>query len=238
MCPLIDEKKNDLIAAAGRSVVGIIPVIGPLLAEIVDHLVPNQRMDRLALYVNELELRLSQAEEKVIRASLTQPANLALAEDGFIAASRSITRERTTYIASIVAKGLTNEDIESNRQRYLLGLLSELNDEEILWLRYYLNPTFGGDQDFREKHSQIFKPARSHIGGEESELDKNAIQESYLEHLDRLGLLKGSIRINRDTGMPDFDTFTGRPRISFIHITHLGRMLLREIGMLDEAADQ
>jgi hypothetical protein len=42
-----------------------------LLSEIVDHLVPNQRLDRLALYVTELELRLAQAEEKIIKAALT-----------------------------------------------------------------------------------------------------------------------------------------------------------------------
>lgn len=36
------------------------------------------------------------------------------------------------------------------------------------------------------------------------------------------------------TKMPEFDTFTGRPRVSFTHITHLGRMLLREIDMLDK----
>lgn len=71
MCPLKDEKKNDLIASAGKSIVGAVPFIGPLLSEIVDHLVPNQRLDRLALYVTELELRLAQAEEKIIKAALT-----------------------------------------------------------------------------------------------------------------------------------------------------------------------
>lgn len=234
MCPLKDEKKNDLIASAGKSIVGAVPFIGPLLSEIVDHLVPNQRLDRLALYVTELELRLAQAEEKIIKAALTQPGALALAEDGFIAASRSITPERTSYIASIVAKGLASEDIETNRQRYLLGLLSELNDEEILWLRYFLDPTIEGDKEFREKHAKVFYPDRAVIGGDESLLDRNAIKSSYIEHLERLGLVKGNIRIDRQTKMPEFDTFTGRPRVSFTHITHLGRMLLREIDMLNK----
>lgn len=233
MNPLFGEKKNDLIAAVGKSIVGIVPFVGPLLTEIVDHLVPNQRLDRLSLYVQELELRLSQAEEKVIRDILAQPENLALAEDGFIAASRSITPERTAYIASIVAKGLANEDIEAGRQRYLLGLLSELNDEEVLWLRFYLDPTIGGDNEFRDKHANVFTHARAHIGAEEALMDKSAIQDSYKEHLERLGLLRSNVRLDRETGLPEFDRFSGRPRTSYMNITHLGRMLLREIDMHD-----
>lgn len=232
----LDNKKNDLLASAGKSILGAVPFAGPLLAEIVDLLVPNQRVDRLASYVEELEARLAEAEEDLIRKSVEGPSGLALAEDGFIAASRAVTKERISYIASTVAKGLTKENIDNNRQRYLLNLLSELNDEEVLWLRFFLEPTIGGDQEFREKHKEIFDPARAYIGAPESELDKSSIQESYKEHLERLGLVKGHISVDRNTGLPEFDKFSGKPRTSYTSITHLGRMLLREIGMIDSEA--
>ena len=232
----LDNKMNDLLASAGKSILGAVPFAGPLLAEIVDHLVPNQRIDRLTSYVEELEVRLAEAEESLIRESLESVSGLALAEDGFIAASRAVTKERTSYIASTVANGLTKDDIDNNRQRYLLNLLSELNDEEVLWLRFFLDPTIFGDQEFREKHRDVFDPARAYVGAPESELDKSSIQESYKEHLERLGLVKGHISVDRDTGLPEFDEFSGKPRASYTSITHLGRMLLREIGMIDSEA--
>lgn len=232
----LDCKKNDLLVSAGKSILGAVPFAGPLLAEIVDHLVPNQRVDRLTSYVKELETRLAEAEEKTIRASVETPSGLALAEDGFVAASRAVTEERINYIASIVANGLAKGDIDNNRQRYLLGLLSELNDEEVLWLRFFLEPIIGGDKEFREKHKEVFDLARAYIGAPESEHDKSSIQESYKEHLDRLGLVKDHISIDRDTGLPEFDKFSGKPRTSYTSITHLGRMLLREIGMIDSEA--
>lgn len=74
----LDDKKNDLIASAGKSILGVVPFAGPLLAEIIDHLVPDQRMERLTTYVKELESRLSSAEETIVRASLNKPEGLAL----------------------------------------------------------------------------------------------------------------------------------------------------------------
>lgn len=229
----LNNKKNDLLASAGKSILGAFPLVGPLLAEIVDHLIPNQRVDRLASYVKELETRLAETEESLIRKSVESSSSLALVEDGFIAASRAVTKERISYIASTVANGLTKEDIDNNRQRYLLNLLSELNDEEVLWLRFFLEPTFGGDQEFREKNKEVFEPANAFIGAQESELDKSSIQKSYKEHLERLGLVKFHISVDRDTGLPEFDKLSGKPRTSYTTITRLGRMLLREIGMID-----
>jgi len=229
----LDDKKNDLIASAGKSILGVVPFAGPLLAEIVDHLVPDQRVDRLTAYVKELESRLSSAEETIVRASLNKPEGLALAEDGYIAASRAVTRDRASYIASVVANGLSVEEMSESRQRYLLNLLSELNDEEVLWLRFFFNPVIDGDHEFRNKHEKIFEPARAYIGAPESEIEKASIQESYKEHLERLGLVESKIQFDRKTGVPEFDKFSGKPRTSYTDITHLGRMLLREIGMIE-----
>jgi len=204
------------------------------LTELVDHLIPNQRVDRLSFYVEELESRLKATEESVIRRELETEEGVALAEDGFVAASRAITAERASYIASVVARGLTTEDVENNRQRYLLNLLSELNDEEILWLRFYLHPTIGGDQEFRQRHAEVFDRPNAYIGAPQEEIDKESIQDSYKEHLERVGLVKAHISIDHETNMPEFDKISGEPRKGHTDITNLGRMLLREIGMLDE----
>lgn len=107
--------------------------------------------------------------------------------------------------------------------------MSELNDEEIIWLRFYLHPAIGGDEDFRNKHSKTLTLARSYMGASEEELNKSAIQDSYKEHLERLGLIYTKIDIDRKANMPNYDKFSGKPKGSK-YITRLGKMLLKEIG--------
>ena len=226
--------KSDLIASVGKSVMGAVPFVGPLLSELVDSLIPNQRIDRLTKYVAELEKRLSNTDEQNIRQKVKHEEYLSLIEDGYIYASRAITNERRSYIASIVVSGLSDEEVEIDSSKYLLGLLSELNDTEIIWLRFYLHPTLGGDEEFRKKHENILISDPVYIGSGERELNKSALQESYRDHLERLGLIQGHIRTDHETGLPNFDTFSGKPEISYTDITHLGRMLLRQIGIIDE----
>ncbi|WP_299022678.1 hypothetical protein [uncultured Photobacterium sp.] len=231
---LISSNRNDLIASAGKSLVGAVPFVGPLLSELVDTLIPNQRIDRLTKYVTELEKRLANSDEESLRQRMKEDESISLMEDGYIHASRAITDERRAYIAAIVANGISDENIKLHDSKYLLGLLSELNDTEIIWLRFYLDPTVGGDEEFRAQHANILEPAHSYIGAPEPELDKSALQKSYREHLERLGLIRSHIRIDRNTDMPEFDKISGKPAVSYRSITQLGRMLLREIDMLDE----
>ena len=231
---IVSSNKSDLIASAGKSVVGAVPFVGPLLSELVDSLIPNQRVDRLTKYVTELERRLSATEEQNLRLKVQNEEYLTLIEDGYIYASRAITDERRFYIASIVARGLTHEEIDVNSSKYLLRLLSELNDTEVIWLRFHLDPTIGGDRDFREKHANVLGPARAYIGAPESELNKSALQDSYKDHLERLGLIRSHIRTDHETGMPNFDSISGKPEVSYRDITQLGRMLLHQIGIIDE----
>ncbi|MBQ4857357.1 hypothetical protein J8L71_04290 [Pseudoalteromonas sp. MMG007] len=213
---------------------GAVPFVGPLLSELVDSLIPNQRIDRLTKYVTELERRLSNTDEESIRQKVKQEEYLSLIEDGYIHASRAITNDRRTYIASIVVNGLSDDEIEIDSSKYLLGLLSELNDTEIIWLRFYLHPTLAGDEEFREKHANILNFAPAYVGSGERELNKSALQESYRDHLERLGLIQGHIRTDHETGLPSFDTISGKPEVSYTDTTHLGRMLLRQIGITDE----
>ena len=120
----------------------------------------------------------------------------------------------------IVANGLNKEQVQISQSIYLLNLLSELNDEEIIWLRFYLYPTLGGDEEFRSKHQSTLTLARNYIGASEEQMDKSAIQESYKEYLERLGLIKTKFNIDRNTNMPIYDKSSGKPKGSR-YITHL-----------------
>ncbi len=229
----LKQNKTDTLVAAAKSALGVVPFAGPLLAELVGNLVPNQRLDRLTKYVEVLEQRLSEINGGKIEKTLNDIEGLDLFEESFVQASRALTDERRKYIANIVANGIDDDAIEYYESKYLLKLLQELNEQEIIWLRSFMFITMGGGEDFRNKHSNILTPIVATLGSDDATLKKASLQSSYKEHLERLGLARSRYRMDRKTGMPEFDKFTGRPSVTYVELTTLGRMLLSQIGFTE-----
>jgi len=230
----LENNKNDFIASAAKSVLGIVPIAGSLLSELVGNIIPNQRIDRLTKYVKELDEKLSKIPIEKITPLLYNEDFVDLIEEGFVQASRAITEERRKYITSIVTNGITDKAIQFHESKYLLKTLQELNDIEIIWLRYYLVPTMDGDKEFRNKHKNILDNIKTYKGVDSETLSKSAIQKSYKEHLERLELISHKIRFDRTKGVPEYDTVSGKPKISYTDITTLGRLLLKQIGLIEE----
>lgn len=227
----LDNNKSDIVAKIGKSVVGSVPFAGGLLTEIIDTVIPNQRIDRLSKYVQELDKRLTRIETDKISELITDENFIDLIEEGFIQASRATSEDRRKYIASIIENGINDEAVEFHDSKYLLKLLSELNDIEIIWLRFYLYPTANGDDDFRNKHMNILAPIRAYKGADKETINKSSLQDSYKEHLERLKLIESRLQFDRKTGFPDFDKTTGKPKSSSRRITYLGKLLLEQIGL-------
>ncbi|WP_439259108.1 hypothetical protein [Lonepinella sp. BR2930] len=216
-----------------KGALGAIPYIGSLLSEITN-IIPNQRIDRIVAYIQKLSEKLDAIEIDIV--NICENADspyLILIEDSFIQASRVITSDRREYIASLIVNGLTDDETNIERHRYLLRLLSELNDEEIIWLRFYLKPYFGGDEEFRKRHENVLTLARHYINAPVEQQNLASLQDSYKVHLERLGLLKKRIKVDSKTRIPIFDRMTGEPE-GTVYITHLGKMLLKEIGFIDK----
>jgi len=223
--------KTDLLVSAAKSIVGIAPFAGPLLVELVGTFIPNQRIDRLTKYVYELDKRLSLFEAAFLKEETIKDDCIDLFEEGFRQAARALSDDRRQYIASVVEKGLDSEHISYIETKHLLQLLENLNDAEVIWLRFYSNPELGGDREFREIHKNILAPVTAVIGSSQDEIDKEALQSSYTDHLERLGLIRPHYRIDRKTGIPEFDSFSGKQKISYHDTTILGELLLRFIGL-------
>jgi len=230
----LEQDKTDALVATTKSVLGAVPFAGPLLSELVGKLIPNQRVDRLTKYVKELEARLSRIDREKIDNALSSEDGIDLFEEGFVQASRSLTDERRKYVANVVANGVDDETIEYSESKYLLKLLQELNEQEIIWLRFFMVPTIGGDEEFRKKHRNILDPVGAHLGSDERTIEKASLQDSYKEHLERIGLIRPHYRMNRNTGMPEFDKFSGKPSVSYRDLTPIGKMILKQIGFTEE----
>ena len=233
----LDLKKRDVGAAFTRSVVGAVPFAGQLLTEIIDNLIPNQRLDRLTKFVVELDKRLSGINSELIREFLQDEECISLFEEGFLQASRAVSDKRREKIAEVVCNGLGEDAIQYGESKYVLKILEELNELEVIWLRFFLHPELGGDKQFRDKHAKVLVPVPAYIGSDEATLEKAALQRSYKEHLERLGLLQAHIKMDRDTGLPEFDQVTGTPKTTHRNVTPLGRLILKQIGLIKPEKD-
>ena len=221
----------DYVASGAKSVLGIVPFVGSLLAEVAGSVIPNQRIDRIARFATALQGRIAHLEEQAVRGELKDEEFTELLEEALRQAARSTSDERREYLAAAIANSLTRNAIKHSETKHLLRIMGELSDVEIIWLRFYQNPVIEGDQEFRNKHAAVLERKNAYIGSSTDELDQYALQSNYRKHLVDLGLVTPVISKGRD-GKPEFDTFSGNFKISYHHTSPLGELLLRTIGLL------
>ncbi|HCE91634.1 MAG: hypothetical protein A2Z90_20400 [Burkholderiales bacterium GWA2_64_37] len=227
----------DYVTAGAKAVLGMVPFAGSLLAEIAGSVIPKQRVDRIADFAARLEARLSHLERDRVSEAVTDEEFTDLTEEALRQASRATTLERREYLARLLASSLSPEAISYSETKHLMRLLGELNDVEVIWLRFFAVPTFGGDEEFRELHADVLEPRHAYIGSSTKEAEAGAIQESYTEHLVRLGLVDEQIQKDRE-GKPEFDRFSGDFKVSYRHTSTLGSLLLRHIGLAPPEREQ
>lgn len=229
----LEVRGRDYVASAARSALGAVPFVGSLLVELAGTVIPNQRVDRIAKFARALESRLSELDRTAARKYLTDEEFTDLVEEALRQAARSTTQERREYLAGLVHRGLAAKDVTFQESKHLLRILGEINDIEVIWLRFYREPATGGDAEFREKHEAVLEPVQAHMQSAQSELDRATLQTSYKDHLAQLGLLKRRYRMDSKTKEPEFDR-SGEQRVAGYKITPLGRLLLRQIGLAEE----
>lgn len=131
----MNTKGTDIATIIGKGLVGAIPFVGPLAAEIVGAIIPNQRIDRIESLLRILESKIAKEDRAKVEQRIKAPESVDIIEDGFIQASRALTEERKEYISSLLKNSLTNEDLKHIEYKRLLSILGELNDLEVLILK-------------------------------------------------------------------------------------------------------
>lgn len=221
------NNRTDITVATIKSIAGPIPIIGPMIQEMVNVIIPNQRIDRLSKYVLELEQKFTRFEQEKIENKLKDEYFIDLMEESLVQASKALSDERLEYIASIIENSLDKENILDIENKHLLTLLKEINDIEIIWLRYYLVTTMGGDTEFRNKHKDVLESIIPTFDSAQGERERAAIQKSYKEHLSTLGLLEKKISVKIGGSTNELET-------KGYEITPLGRLLLKQIGFKND----
>ncbi|MXW10874.1 MAG: hypothetical protein F4X47_02510 [Gammaproteobacteria bacterium] len=217
-----------------------VPWIGPLA-----ELIPRQREDRLARFVEGLDRRLREIDEehpRLIEEAVQNEHFVDLLLESFRQATRSLSDDRRQYLSALVVNGLTEQEVERHESRHILRILSELGDVEIVWLRYYLV----GTNEYHKRHRNVLSLPVVSMASPQNEQDnaarKRALRDSYLEHLCQLGLLAPVYEMaprkplhqqrtaSDRTPLPIYDEWTGGRAKTRHEITTLGRLLLEQIG--------
>ncbi len=225
----MSTKVTDIAAILGKGSVGWLPFVGPLAAEIVGAVIPNQRIDRIESLLKILESKIAEEDKPHIEEKIRTPESVDLIEDCFIQASRALSEERKEYIASLLKNSLTNDDLKHIEYKKLLSLLGELNDLEVLILKSHTIHDNIKHKEFWKTHEDALTPPVAHMGSPQEQTDKHTIFQTHTAHLVRLGLFKIRFKKPKSGEFPKFDDKTGMIKAEGHDTTALGRLLLRSI---------
>lgn len=226
----MSTKGTDIATIIGKGFLGAIPFVGPLAAEIVGAIIPNQRIDRIESLLKLLESKIPEEDRQKVEQRIISQESVDLIEDGFVQASRALSEERKEYIASLLKNSLTDDDLKHIEYKRLLSILGELNDLEILILKSQIIYRGQPEHDeFWEAHESALIPPLAHLGSTQEEIDKHTIYQTHKLHLANLGLLKARFKKPKRGELPEFDEKTGMIKAQGYDITSLGRLLLRSI---------
>jgi hypothetical protein len=148
-------------------------------------------------------------------------------------ALRAQTEERMLYIASVIKNSLEDEDVDYARYKHILGLLSELNDVEIILLKYESLMHPEKSREFFASHKDILQGPFIHFGSSQEEVNERTILDSYRYHLVRMGLIEHEFAKPKKGEFPEFDLKTGMIKSKGYKATRLGHLLL---NMIDQTS--
>lgn len=223
----LDSDFRDQLVAIGKGVVGIVPVVGGTIAEILGAVIPQQRADRVTTYLRELNSKVENLAVEVRTALAANPEKIDLIEEGGYQAARATSSQRIEQIVEAVSNGLEADDADVVRRKRLLLLLGELDDDEINILNAY-GRAYGG-QD-RDAFANINLPDPAHLQSSVEVIDQNQLYQAGRKHLLRLGLLRKNYGSVKKGQLPEFDAGEGDFKHR-VEVSYLGRMVLREIGL-------
>ena len=211
----------------------MVPIFGPIIAEIVGVHIPNQKIDRIAKFARELEQRLNLVEKGRLESQTENEEFTDLIEEGIRQAGHSLSDERRIYIANIIANGLSLDEISYVESRHLLRMLGEINDIEVIWLSFYRERTESEEKAYKEKHNDVLNEVPAHLYSASEALNKYALHESYREHIKNLGMIEPRYLVDSKTKLPRFK-LSGQIEEMGHHLTLLGRCLLEQMGIDQE----
>lgn len=192
---VLNKKTSDYIARFFQGGLSCIPYAGPIIAEFVTDILPKQRLDRIADYLKQLSAKLKMVDATLDKLIEGNEIVSRFIEESIRQAANSSSFERRAYLASIIALGINKTDLELQHEQFLLNMLGQINDIEIIVLNSYSKEWEKG-LAYRRKHQGIFFDEK-YLNSQEyndsfpyrTSKYESSIYKSYSIHLESLCLL-------------------------------------------------
>ena len=208
---------NKYSLAALKGGIGAIPG-GSLVVELLNVTIPDRRLERIEKILMILASKELDLDSEEIKQKFHSPEFADIFEDVIHQAVRALSEERLEYLASILEKSLTEEEIKHLQTKRLLSILGEINDVEIIILQSYELDKQRDGGSFKETHKNIFNYEYVTSKSSQNEREQNSMLQNYKDHLVNLGLIG----------------LTHSSSNSTLYLTPLGGMLLKKIGLEEE----
>ncbi|MBC8032298.1 MAG: hypothetical protein H7Z16_19600 [Pyrinomonadaceae bacterium] len=208
----INDNIADYSSALVRGIVGMAPVVGPILAEVITSGIPNQKLDRVITFIKIFEDRIKYLEEDFLEGRIRGEEFGDLLEDALPQAARALSEERRVYIANLLKNSLTDEKLDHDGKKKLLSVLNALNDPEIILLYFYSIDGHGRERVFalQDRHPFIAK-AISRGALSRSDVLGDVLLNSY-----RTALLMHNLIVEREEPLSEQITALGELLIKYI----------------------
>lgn len=228
-----NDEGRENTAIVLRSTLGAIPFVVPALNELVNELIPDQRFERIRVFLESLDERLSTLEDSAIQHFLQSDAKIALFEDGARLSASAKQRSGGSRIARIVEQGIRGSDQDAIESSRILALLERIDDDQVIVLMRFTQK-YGRDADFLEKNRSVLEHKPAHMQSTREEIDASLNWDLMRQQLIDLGLLRHKFKTIKKGQLPEFDARTGMPKTLGIDITPLGRLLLRRLEIIED----
>jgi len=230
--PDIRQKGIDTFVGFTKAGLSLIPIAGPFISEIIGNIIPNQRFERVAKYLETLKSKLDSVEDQNIILQLTTDRNMLLLFENTIKhSSETNSEEKYDYYSEFIINALQDKTTEQIQRERILKIISELNEIEIVLLIYFsLRPTIGMNNSFIESKKDLLFPHQRTMNEPVENGYSHDFKQQYIENLERHKLLRSKVEIDRNTKMPLVDVFSGQLKRSSSDITILGDLVVRFIG--------
>lgn len=222
----LGPSKADHVASVTRAGLAFVPWAGPIIAELVGNVIPNQRIERLEEFVRQLRDRVEDP-----RRIAEDPRRVDLFEDGCFLTVRAVEKKRIEHIVEVVSRGLTGSEKELLEARRMMRLLAEIDVDHVVFLESKIRGR--RTEEFEQRHAEILM--RPRVAGESPPemFDPGTLWDLRVHQLTRLGLLQPRFRRAERGKNPEWDHNTGMMKTQGWKLTRLGLLLLRYLNLAD-----
>lgn len=195
----IKNNSTDKVVFVLKSLFGLIPNVGSIAAELISWIIPNQRIDRICDFIEQLSIKVEKLEKSQnlwIEKLKNDKNNLLLFELSARCSMATNSNIKHHCYADFVFNAVENKKLEDSRYEKLLRTLSELTEEEVIHLINFSQPkVLGYSSEFDKKYEEIIMPKSRTDHIPENDVH-NAFRDEYILTLEQKGLITITLKHN------------------------------------------